>query len=452
MSSYSSKRMRRDGYEIFKAAVKAADPVQCVKRVVQFDGERIRLDDPQRSLCIEYSICDLSRIVVVGMGKASTQMARALEDILGDCITGGVINTKYHHAADLHRIEVVECGHPIPDREGVAGTRKLLKLLCQLDDKALVFCMISGGGSALMPAPADGLTLSEKQKTTQLLLECGATIFELNAIRKHLSSVKGGQLARAAYPAKITSLILSDVIGDPTDVIASGPTAPDESTFLDCIEILEKYKVTDQVPLKVLQRLRRGADGDIEETPQKDDRIFSNCTNLIVGNNRLSVDAAKDVASQLGYNTLVLSTRVEGETKEIAKMHAAIAVEIASSKVPISPPACVITGGETTVTVRGKGKGGRNQEFVLASALDIQGWDNIVVLSAGTDGTDGPTDAAGAIADGSTVKRAEQIGLSPAKYLRDNDSYDFFDPLDDLIITGPTGTNVMDIRLMMIGD
>jgi hydroxypyruvate reductase len=298
-----------------------------------------------------------------------------------------------------------------------------------------------------MPLPVEGLTLEEKQATTRLLLACGATIHEINAVRKHISRIKGGQLARLAAPARVESLLLSDVIGDDLDVIGSGPTAPDASTFATAGAILDRYQIRQRVPAAVRHRIEQGERGEIPETPKPADSLFARVRNTVVGGNRLALDAAARAARQLGYRTLILSSTIEGETREIARMHAAIAREIAATGRPARPPACIITGGETTVTIKGDGLGGRNQEFALAAALEIAGLDRVVVFSAGTDGTDGPTDAAGAIADGQTLERKPEARL----FLERNDSYNYFQPLGDLIITGPTNTNVMDVRLILVG-
>ncbi|HEV2689212.1 MAG TPA: DUF4147 domain-containing protein, partial [Bryobacteraceae bacterium] len=299
---------------------------------------------------------------------------------------------------------------------------------------------------ALLPLPASPVTLEETQETTRLMLECGANIHEMNAVRKHISLLKGGQLAALAYPATVVTMILSDVIGDDLDVIGSGPTVPDRSTFAEARAVLEKYGIWDRVPANVRQRLATAA----PETPKPGDGVFAKVRNVIAGSNRLAVDAAVREARALGYRTMVLSTFVEGETRDVARVHAAIAKEIRATGRPVRTPACVISGGETTVTIRGKGLGGRNQEFALAAAMDIAGMKNVAVLSAGTDGTDGPTDAAGAIADGSTVERGRAKVLDAAASLADNDSYRFFEALRDLVKTGPTGTNVADVRIVLV--
>jgi len=314
-----------------------------------------------------------------------------------------------------------------------------------------VFCLLSGGGSALLPAPSPGITLEEKQRVTSLLLECGASIDEINVIRKHISRLKGGQLARLVASATLITLVLSDVVGDRLDVIASGPTVPDPTTYQDCLEIIRRYNLLAHLPASVCSHLQRGQVGELSETPKATDPAFAGCQTVIIGSNRLALQAARVEARARGYRTLILSSSIEGETRQIARMHAAIAREIRQSGEPLAPPACVIAGGETTVTIHGDGTGGRNQEFALAAALDITGLDNVVILSGGTDGTDGPTPAAGALADGHTVARARALGLAPETFLRRNDSYHFFHALDDLLITGPTGTNVMDMHILLVG-
>ena len=425
-----SRLLRRQALSIFRAALAAADPADAVLRHL-----RKRDFSPYRN------------IYVVGAGKAGASMAHAAERVLGRRITSGLVNVKYGSTAKLRRIELNPCGHPIPDAAGVAGSTRIAEIAAQAGADDLVLCLISGGGSALLPLPADPITLAEKQATTQLLLACGATIHEFNCVRKHLSRIKGGQLARLAAPAAVESLLLSDVIGDNLDVIGSGPTAPDASTFSDALAILRKFGLLERVPASVRRRIESGVNGEIPETPKAGDPLFRRVRNVLVGNNRLALDAAAKHARSLGYRTLVLSSEIQGETREIARMHAAIAREIVSTSRPVKAPACIITGGETTVTLHGDGLGGRNQEFVLAAALEIAGLRDVVVLSAGTDGSDGPTDAAGAIADGDTLQRNPEA----RGYLERNDSYHYFEPLGDLVMTGPTNTNVMDVRVILVG-
>ena len=432
--------MIRDVHRILKAALKAADPAEAVRRHVKLKGNQLIAGGKR------YPLAYYANVHVIGAGKATAIMAQAVERLLSRRITGGLINVKYGHTGPLRRIEQNECGHPVPDRNGESGARRIAEIAKRAGSDDLLICLISGGASALLPLPTPPITLKDTQKTTQLLLECGANIHEMNCVRKHISQVKGGQLARLAYPATVLTLILSDVIGDDLDVIGSGPTVPDRTTFADAKAILEKYGILKKVPAAVRNRLR----GDAPETPKPGDKIFDRAQNLIVGSNRVAVDAAAREAGARGYRTMVLSTFIEGETRDVARVHAAIAKEIRATGRPVKPPACIISGGETTVTIRGKGLGGRNQEFALAAALDIAGMKNVVVLSAGTDGTDGPTDAAGAVADGTTIARAEAAGLDAAEFLANNDSYHFFDRLGDLIKTGPTGTNVADVRIILV--
>lgn len=437
--------LRNHARAIWKAALAAADPVQAVERHVSVhDG--VLFAGRKR-----YQLSRFGRVFVIGAGKASAAMAAPLERLLGDRIRGGLINVKYGHTVRLKRIDINECGHPVPDEAGLRGASQIAAMVRQAGEGDLLICLISGGASALLPAPAPGITLSAKQRITKQLLASGATIHEINAVRKHLSYLKGGQLAKLAYPATVLTLLLSDVIGDNLDVIGSGPTAPDSSTFAAARAVLKKYRLLDRVPASIRNRISDGVAGKIPETPKPGDLHLSRTENLIVGSNRLAIDAAKAKARALGYHPLVLSTSIEGETRDVAAVHAAIAREIRQSGNPVPSPACVISGGETTVTVRGKGKGGRNQEFVLAAAIGIQGLRDAVIASLGTDGTDGPTDAAGAVADSSTIERARSSGLDPAKFLSENDSYNFFKRLGDLILTGPTNTNVMDVRIVLVG-
>jgi hydroxypyruvate reductase len=437
--------LRRHALAIFQAALKAADPVQAVLNYLRRQGETLVAGKRR------YPLSSFDKIWVIGAGKASAVMAQAVERVLGKRISGGVVCVKYGHGAPLKRVSVHEAGHPVPDQAGVEGARRILEVADQAGPHDLVLCLISGGGSALTPCPAAPISLAEKQQTTRLLLESGAPIQEINAVRKHMSDFKGGHLAARVAPATLITLMLSDVIGDPLDVIGSGPTVPDESTFGVARAILGKYDMVSRVPSSVLQRFGDGFDGILEETPKPGDPVFRKTHNLVIGSNRLAVDAAAKKARTLGYRVLVLSTFIEGETREIARMHAAILKEVGANGRPLKPPCCVISGGETTVTIRGSGLGGRNQEFVLAAAIDLDGLPGVVALSGGTDGTDGPTDAAGALADGSTIARAKERGLAANDFLARNDSYHFFDALGDLIKTGPTRTNVMDVRLLLAG-
>ncbi len=432
--------------DIFRAGLKAVDPERAVRRYVRCKGNRLFVGD------CSYSLDRFKRILLIGAGKGTAPMAKALEDILGDWLNSGWIIVKYGHGMPLKKTHIMEAGHPIPDEAGLRATEDLLKQAQGCTEEDLIICAYSGGGSALLPAPSPPIDLDQKQESTRLLLECGATINELNAMRKHLSRSKGGWLAKTAYPATLISLILSDVIGDPLDVIASGPTVPDESTYSDCMEIIERYDLTNRLPAGVVEYFKQGAAGMLPETPKVGDPVFSKVQNLIVGNNREALLAANEQAISLGYNTLVLSSQIEGEAREVAQVFAAIGKKISQAGLPISPPACLLAGGEPTVTIQGSGKGGRNQELALAFAIAIDGWDGISLLSAGTDGTDGPTDAAGAIVGGLTCRRARQANLNPHAFLLANDSNSFFESLGNLLKTGPTRTNVADIICMIVED
>ncbi|MHC1724800.1 MAG: glycerate kinase [Syntrophobacteraceae bacterium] len=430
--------------KIFAAGLEAVDPQEAVKRYVRLAGNWLEIGE------CSYPLDPFDRIIVTGFGKATAPMAGALEDILGDRLSEGWITVKYGHGVPLRKVRIMEAGHPVPDEAGLKATRFILDQLERCTEKDLVICAFSGGGSALSPAPRAPLGLGEKQKTTQLLLECGATIFEINSLRKHLSACKGGQLAKVAYPATVVSLFLSDVVGDPLDVIASGPTVPDPSTFSGCLEIVHRYNLSERLPQEVYELLQQGEKGAVAETPKPGDNAFRKVRNIVIGSNRASLLAAAGKAKQLGFNTLILSSFIQGEAGDVAEVLTAIGKEIVSSGNPVSPPACILAGGETTVTIRGKGKGGRNQQLALAAAISLEDWPQIALLSAGTDGSDGPTDAAGAFADGSTCRNAVQKGMVPQNHLSNNDSYHLFKALDDLLITGPTRTNVMDVICLLV--
>jgi glycerate 2-kinase len=445
MTHSDLNKMRKDAINIFRAGLKAVDPVAAVRRHVSLDHGQLTVGDKALDLS------HVNDLFIVGAGKASGAMAAGLEEILGNRITGGLVVVKYGHAVDLSHISLVEAGHPVPDKNGLEGAERICSHTAGAGKKDLIICLLSGGGSALLPFPAPGLTLADKQETIQVLLACGATIHEINTIRKHLSRIKGGQLALSAHPARMISLILSDVVGDDLDVIASGPTVPDPSTFQDCMNIVSKYRITEKLPSAIKRQLVNGAQGKIKETPKPGHPAFDHTDHFIIGNNFQALDSARLYAESLGYNTVMLTSLLTGETRDAACFHAAIVREITRSGHPVGPPACLLSGGETTVTLKGSGKGGRNQEFALASAIALEGLEPVVCFSAGTDGTDGPTDAAGAIMDDTTLARAGTKGLDAAAYLADNDSYRFFKTLGDLFITGPTRTNVMDVRIALVG-
>jgi hydroxypyruvate reductase len=442
-------QMRSEAAAIFNSAVAAVNPQKAVKRFVRADGGKLILGrSPTDTVTLDTD--QYKRIFLIGGGKATAAMAAAMEELLGDRIHQGLINVKYGFTQPLKFTRTTEAGHPLPDKNGVQGTAQILQLLESANADDLLFSLISGGGSALLVKPYGDIILAEKQELTRRLLACGAGIDEMNTLRKHISAVKGGLMARAAFPATVVNLMLSDVVGDKTDVIASGPFTPDCSTYQQALDILDKYRLHD-IPETIKKHLTDGLNGKIPETPEPDAAEFEHVYHYIIGSNIFALEAARQQAIHLGYNTLILSSMVEGETKEVARVHSAVAKEIIKTGHPIAAPACIISGGETTVTLQGQGRGGRNQEFCLAAALDITELPpQVTILSGGTDGDDGPTDAAGAIVDPLTVKRGETANAEALRYLSDNDAYSFFKKTNDLLITGPTGTNVMDVRLVLV--
>ena len=442
----SFAHLHRQAEAIFRAGLEAVEPTAAIGRHCRRDESVLVAGDNR------YDLTRFDNIFVVGAGKAAAPMAAALEILLGDRLTAGTVTVKYGHSAPLNRIRLAEAGHPVPDESGARAATRILEMADGAGPHDLVICLISGGASALMPLPAAGITLAQKQSANRLLLACGADIHEVNAVRKHLSAVKGGQLARIAHPATLLTLILSDVVGDDLDVIGSGPTVADPSTFADCNSVIDRYRLAEDLPSPVTERICAGLKGEVPETPKPGDAFFARNRQVVVGSNLEAARAAMDHARTQGFNTVMLSTMITGDTAAAAHLHGAIAREIIRSGLPVPPPACIVSGGETTVTVTGNGLGGRNQEFALHAALDIAGAGQVVVLSAGTDGTDGPTDAAGATVDAGTIGRARALGLNPHQSLTQNDSYPFFHALGDLLITGPTHTNVMDLRIILVGN
>ena len=430
------KKMTSD---IFYTAIKEVDPYSLV----------LLFKDKVHSA---YQHAQAKKLLIIGFGKAAVAMGHAAEDSFFDIITEGILITKHdHRSLPLRKLKVLEAGHPIPDEYGYVGTAEVIRLLQKADENTLVLCLVSGGGSALLVSPCSGITLQEKQMVSELLLRAGAEISELNTVRKHISAVKGGRLAELAPPARIISLVLSDVIGDRLDVIASGPTAPDKTTFRDAYKVLEKYRLFDGIPESVRRIIGDGIKGLIPDTPKEGNPMFSVVENIIIGSNRIALNAAKQKAEEFGFESEIISSELQGEAREVGKCLAEKAKDIKGSvKQGLKASRCIISGGETTVTVKGKGLGGRNMELALAFAMEIEDIDGITLISAGTDGTDGPTDAAGAIVDGKTVGKSRTAGLDPEVYLNNNDSYNFFRKIDGLFITGPTGTNVMDIQIIVI--
>ena len=420
--------------KVVQAALAAVEPGQAVRRFVRTDGERLIVGD--RS----YRLADFRRLVVVGAGKASAPMAAAVEDVIGDRLPiEGSVTVRYGHAAPTRHVRIPEASHPMPDAAGVEATQAMVDLLRDADERDLVVCVISGGGSALLTLPAEGVSLEDLQRTTDALLRCGATINEINVVRKHLDSVKGGGLARLAAPAQLVTL----------DAIASGPTVPDTSTWTDAAAVFDRFGLWALVPSSVSGRVRAGAAGDLPDTPKPGDPLFERTQAVVVGSNLLACEAAAGAAREQGLQALVLTSYVEGEAREVGRVLAGVLREVDASGHPLGRPCCLIAGGETTVTIRGEGRGGRNQELALSAAFSLRGVRDVLLASVGTDGSDGPTDAAGAFVDGTTLDRAEALGLDPARSLADNDSYTFFDRLGALIRTGPTNTNVNDLYVLL---
>ena len=437
--------------DIFYAALNKVDPYTLLKKGIEIHDDRLIIKG-------EY-ICnmnDFERFVVVGAGKATASMAQAIEDIFEDRIRKGKIIVKYGHSKHLRIIKQLEASHPIPDEAGVRGTEEIIELIKGADEKTLVICLLSGGASALLISPCEGITLCDKKVVTGALLKAGATIDELNTVRKHLSGVKGGRLAEIAWPATLITLLLSDVTGDRLDVIASGPTVPDSTTFGDAMSVINKYSLISRLPDQVAGVLEDGVKGKIKDTAKGGETFFEKTRTIIIGSIMDALIAAKERAVTMGFETEIITSELKGEARDVAKHLASIVnkekvVLIADGKIR-----CLLSGGETTVTVNGNGLGGRNQELALSFAMEIKGLHGITLLSAGTDGTDGITDAAGAIVDGETFILAKRYGLDLMAYLDNNDSYNFFKRLDMLsheryhLITGPTGTNVMDIQLIIM--
>jgi hydroxypyruvate reductase len=426
---------------VVRAALAAADPRAAVRRSL------VLRENTLEAAGQSIALADWRRIRVVGAGKAAQAMAHGLLDVLGERLGDGLLVTKHIDTADPlpDRLRVLAGGHPLPTDSSVTAAQSVLDFLSAARSDDLVFCLISGGGSALLVSPRPPVTLDDLQSLTRLLLACGADIGEINTLRKHLDQVKGGGLARAAAPARLVTLILSDVIGSPLDVIASGPTVADPSTYADALAVLEKYRITDQVPSRILDILCRGQSGELPETPKPGDPLLSDAANLLVASNPQAAAAALEQAAHEGFHPLLLTTYLQGEAAQAGGVLAAILRQIDATGQPLERPACIVAGGETTVTLRGQGLGGRNQELALGAVAGLAGLPDVALLSLGTDGEDGPTQAAGALVSGQTLARARAQGLDPLAFLHANDSYHFFEALGDLVITGPTGTNVNDL-------
>jgi len=438
--------LRADLDRVIQAALTAVAPERCLRRVLHLDGNILRVQEEGLDLS------QIERIVVVGMGKASARMAASLEGLLAERISVGLVITAVGYTAPTKRVEVVEAFHPVPDARCVAAAKRILGLVDGADEKDLVVVLISGGGSALLTLPAPGIALADVIATNKVLLRSGAKIEQVNTVRKHLSQVKGGQLAQRAFPAQTLALVLSDVPGDPLTAIASGPTVADPTTFQQAERILRGYGLWDKIPESVRRRIEAGVRGELAETPKPGSETLKRVKTTIVGSGSLAAQAALEEGVRLGYRTLLLSTTLEGEAREVGRILAAVAREVIASGRPVEPPALIVAAGETTVTVRGEGRGGRNQELALSAALEIEGIPRVVIGSFGTDGRDGPTDAAGAVVDGGTTRRMRGRGIAPEDSLAQNDAYRALTLAEDLIVTGPTGTNVADLCFVMVGE
>ncbi|MGI0092055.1 MAG: glycerate kinase type-2 family protein [Nitrososphaerales archaeon] len=439
-------RGRADVVRALNEALRAANPRTILGEKVKLKGSELIVDSS-----IKLDVSRFQRILVIGGGKAGAGMAAAIEQILGKRITAGRVNVPDYLESRprLDRIEFHEATHPVPSVKGMAGVCKMLDLVGQPSNKDLIICLISGGGSALMPMPIESIKLDDEKQVTNLLLRSGARIQEMNTVRKHLSATKGGRLAEKLYPATVLSLIISDVVGDELDSIASGPTVPDSTTYQDTKEILMKYKLWDELSKSVRNTVDRGVSDHSYETPKPGSRIFKQVFNVLVGSSKQSCVAAAGSLKKSGYKTLILSTHIQGEARDVGQIFAGILSDVRRNGIPLRAPAAIVAGGESTVTITGHGKGGRNQELVLSAAFGIESVPDVVVASMGTDGVDGPTDAAGAIADSSTLSRAKMQEMDPKNFLQEHNSYNFFRKLGDLIITGPTGTNVNDIMILV---
>ncbi len=444
-----------DAEAIFRAGLDRVDPLAMMGRVLSLSGDVLRVSTETE--CHEYDLSRFRRIFVLGAGKASARMALGLERLLGERIAGGVVAVKEGYLEKLSRVRLLEAAHPVPDARSAAAARAVLELAAQAGPDDLVIVLVSGGGSAILAAPIDlpgrRLTLADKQQTTRVLLSCGATIQEINCVRKKLSAVKGGRLAAAIAPASCLGLLLSDVVGDDLDVIASGPTVPDPTTGADALAVLARHGVADTIAPEALAVLGEVAAGRAPDTPKPGDPVFARTRTVLVGTNFQALLAARDKAAALGYATVVVTSHLTGEAREMANLFLGMARDIAEYGVPLPRPACVIAGGETTVTLRGHGKGGRNQEMALAYlaglARDARNAEEAVFLAASTDGSDGPTDATGAFASLDILRRGLALGLSVDRYLADNDAYHYFEAVGRLLKTGPTNTNVCDIKVLL---
>ena len=429
--------------QIFISGVRSVLPDKLITNHISIKGSVLKIDD------LNFSLEDIRNIYVIGAGKASAAMAHYVETILGDRITEGHIVVKYRHSCKLKKIKVTEAGHPIPDLNGFRATEDILRIANQATENDLVICLISGGGSALMADLPEGCLPEELFIVNNLLIRCGASINEINMVRKHLSKVKGGQLSRAVWPGTLVSLIISDVIGNPLDVIASGPTVPDNSTFGEALKILENYQIINDITAGIKNYLKEGVQGLRSETPKPGDPVFAKTFNILAGTNLFALEAAKNRAVDFGFNTFIIDSKMHGDVIKVSQTIVDTALDY-KNNTELRKPVCLLYGGETTIKITGAGLGGRNQHLALSTAIKLQNKPGITVLSAGTDGTDGTTNVTGAVVDSDTVHYALSGNLDPEKYLKEFDSYNFFKKAGGHVITGPTFTNVMDMVIVLV--
>ncbi len=431
---------------IINQALLSVNPYLCVAENIDIRGDDLFIFKKKINLN------KINQVYVIGVGKAVIPMAKAVIDKIGKRIASGLLISKHQIEKEKgefgEKIRIYLGDHPIPSGQSIESTRKLITFLKKVNKNDLIINLISGGGSALMVLPHDGITLDDIKRLTNVLLRSGAMIQEINTIRKHIDKIKGGGLARMIYPIRMETLILSDVLGDKISMIASGPTSMDETTYADAWEIIQKYNIENKIPKSIVNHLIKGMRGDVQETIKSGDEVLNKITNTIIGSLTTAISSAEKAARELRYNTVILSTKLYGEAREVGKVFGSILANLVESDYLLIKPACVIAGGETTVTVSGNGKGGRNQELALGAVGQIANLRDCCLISIATDGEDGPTDAAGAFVTGRTKSSAKEKGLDYEQYLADNDAYNFFKITENLVKIGPTGTNVNDLLLL----
>lgn len=439
------EKLRKDARELFDRALEEADPRKCVLERLELRGSRLFVADAV------FNLEDFESVYAVAFGKAAPAMAGALEELLGDFVTRGLVVSNVESETPFRRMEFHLSSHPVPDERSVEAAEKAVALLEKSGKRDLVIFLISGGGSSMLAMPREGLTIEDKRAVTEKLMLSGVDTYGLNTVRKKMSRIKGGGLLEKALPSRVVTLILSDVVGDRPEFIASGPTVPDTTTFEDAWRVVEALGLEHRIPPRVVVHLEKGRRNEIPDHITRERFLESGAVTVVVGSNRKAIASAETAAAKMGYNTLFLSSQISGEAREVAKALAGICFDVRRFGRPVEKPACILFGGETTVNVLGRGRGGRNTETALSFCFEIIGTGDIVGLFAGTDGIDGPTDAAGAVCDGQSRLAARAMGISARDHLADNDSYTFFEKLGDLVKTGSTGTNVMDIGIVLIG-